>query len=87
MAPSHPDRRVSSRGNDLPNAINGLPINGPESAWMGSKGTLKYFREVDKMGKLSDLILHWYQLERALGFQESVNFLPTYATRKSTDTR
>ena len=86
MVPSHPDRRVSSRGSDLPNTINGLPMNGPESVWMRSKGTLKYFREVNKMGKLSDLVLHWYQLERALGFPESVSFLPTYAMRKSADT-
>jgi len=56
-------------------ALGELPLGAGESAWMKSKHTLKYFREVHKSGKLSDLILHWHQLEEALGFPEAVGCL------------
>lgn len=56
-------------------ALSELPLGAGESAWMKSKHTLKYFREVHKLGKLSDLILHWHQLEEALGFPEAVSWL------------
>ena len=54
-------------------ATGGLPSSVREAVWMKSKKTLKYFQGVHKMGKLSDLILHWYQLEEALGFPEVVS--------------
>ena len=43
-----------------------------EPEWMETKGTLKYFRNAFKLGKLSDVIEHWYELEKLLGFQKSV---------------
>lgn len=52
---------------------------------MRSRKTLKYFREVDKMDKLSGLLLHWYWLEEALGFPETVSHPTTKATRSSTN--
>jgi len=55
-------------------ALGELPLGAEEAAWMKPKKTLKYFREVHRPGKLSDLIVHWYQLEEALGFPESVSF-------------
>jgi hypothetical protein len=78
-APDHLDRHVSSSGVDL------LPTNAREARWMKPKNTLKYFREVHKMGKLSDLILHWHQLEEALGFPEIVSHPATEATRTFTN--
>lgn len=71
--PSHPDLCVSPR-NDCLATVNNLPANTMESGWMKLKKTLKYFCEVHKIGKLSDLILHWYQLEEALSFQETIRF-------------
>lgn len=53
--------------------LEALPTNATEATWMKSKKTLKYFRDAHKMGKLSDLHIHWYQLEEALGFQETVS--------------
>lgn len=47
-----------------------------EAAWMRSKHTLRFFREVHKTGRLADLIVHWHQLENALGFPETVCCLP-----------
>ena len=44
-----------------------------EPEWMETKKTLKYFRYAFKLGKLSDVIEHWYELERLLGFQKSVS--------------
>ena len=71
--PDLPDRRVpSGRTHSL---TLGALTNAEGSQWMKSKKTLAYFREVYKLGKLSDVILHWYQLEEALGFQESVSRL------------
>lgn len=66
--PNHLDHCIAPCSNDPLTTINDLPTNATESAWMKSKKTLKYFREVYKMGKLSDLILHWYQLKEVLGF-------------------
>ena len=71
--PTRPDCGVSPCGNNLLTTIDDLPMTVTESTWMKAKKTLKYFREVHKMGKLSTLILHWYQLEEALGFQETVS--------------
>ena len=75
-APNHPDSQVPRGDTDLATS-NNLPMNARESEWMRSKKTLNYFREVYKMGKLSDLISHWYQLEEALGFPETVSRLTT----------
>ena len=52
---------------------------------MISKKTLKYFHEVNKTDKLSNLILHWYQLEQALGFQETVRHLTTWTMMRFTN--
>jgi hypothetical protein len=52
---------------------------------MRSRKTLKYFREVDKMDKLLGLLLHWYRLEEALGFPETVSHLTTKAMQSSTN--
>ena len=71
---NHLDHCIT-RSNDPLTTIDDLPTSATESAWMKSKKTLKYFREAHKMGRLSDLILHWYQLEEVLGFQETVSFL------------
>jgi hypothetical protein len=50
-----------------------------ESQWMRSKKTLAYFYGTHKMGKLLDVILHWYQLEETLGFCETVSSLANHA--------
>ena len=70
-----PDHHTSLNDANPPTSLDSLPMNTRESMWMKSKGTLKYFRGVHKMGKLSDLTFHWYKLEEALGFQESVGHL------------
>jgi hypothetical protein len=44
--------------------------------WMKTKGTLDYFRDTFKLGKLSDVIEHWFELERLLGFRKSVSISP-----------
>ena len=44
--------------------------------WMEKKGTLDYFRNTFKLGKLSDVIEHWFELERLLGFRKSVGISP-----------
>ena len=70
--PSGLELPLPSCWNDiLLTGIEDLPMDATESGWMKSKKTLKYFREIHKTGKLSELILHWYQLEEALGFLES----------------
>ena len=43
-----------------------------ESDWMERKGTLGYLRDIFKLGHLPDVIGRWYQLEKLLGFPESV---------------
>lgn len=63
----------SPSGPDLPTTTSNVPMDARETTWMKSKQTLKYFREVYKLGKLSDLIFHWHQLEEALGFPETVS--------------
>jgi hypothetical protein len=78
MVPSGQDRILLA-------GIEDLPMNATEAGWMKSKKTLKYFREVHKAGKLSELVLHWYQLEEALGFLESVSSPATSAVRVSAD--
>lgn len=76
-APSQPDRNTCHRATttNLLTSFDDLPMNARESGWMKSKKTLKYFREAYKLDKLPDLILHWYQLEEALGFPETVSYL------------
>lgn len=74
-APDRPDCRSSPHGADPLTASGDLLANARESGWMRSKGTLGYFREVCKTRELSNLVLHWYQLEEALGFPEKVNTL------------
>lgn len=44
-----------------------------EPAWMKKKQTLNYFRGAFKLGDLSGVIRHWYELERLLGFQGVVS--------------
>lgn len=44
-----------------------------EPAWMKKKRTLNYFRDTSKLGDLSNVIGHWYELEGLLGFQEMVS--------------
>ena len=68
-----------------PATLDGLPMNARQSEWMISKKTLKYFCEVNEAGKLSNLILHWYQLEQALGFQEIVRHLTTRTMMRFTN--
>ncbi|KAF9782108.1 hypothetical protein BJ322DRAFT_1110992 [Thelephora terrestris] len=77
---------LSSRPDDILLAgIDDLPTSASEAGWMKLKQTLKYFREVHKIGRLSALILHWYQLEKVLGFLETVNSFAACATRRSPD--
>jgi hypothetical protein len=80
----HLDHRVSSGGADRVTPSN-LPANARESVWMKARGTLKYFRGVYQMDGLSDLIYHWYQLEEALDFPETVSHLIIGVTRTHTD--
>ena len=47
-------------------------------AWMTKKKILGYFRDTAKLGKLSDVIEHWYELEQLLGFQEAVSILAPF---------
>jgi hypothetical protein len=57
-------------GSPSPRVLAGLE---DEPAWMEAKGTLDFFRNTFKAGKLSDVIEHWYELERLLGFQGTVS--------------
>ena len=43
--------------------------------WMENKGTLRYLHNTFKLGKLSEVIAHWYELERLLGFRKAVSTL------------
>ena len=47
-----------------------------EPVWMKKRDTLNYFRNTAKLGSLSDVIEHWYELEILLGFQDPVS-VPT----------
>ena len=73
-APDHPDSQTPPRDASL-TPFDNLLMNARESEWMKSKKTLKYFREVYKMGKLSDLVTHWHSLKEALGFLETASHL------------
>ena len=44
-----------------------------EPVWMKRRRTLHYFRDVTKLGCLSNVIQHWYELERLLGFPGTVS--------------
>ena len=44
-----------------------------EPVWMKKKRTLDFFRRTPKLGCLSDVIQHWYELEELLGFQDAVS--------------
>lgn len=48
-----------------------------EPTWMKKRRTLDYFRSTFKLGNLSDVIEHWYELERLLCFQDVVS-VPIY---------
>ena len=54
----------------LPGLLTGITN---EPTWMKKKQTLDYFRSTFKLRQLSDVIQHWYELERLLGFQEAVS--------------
>ena len=41
--------------------------------WMKKKKILDYFCSTFKLGNLSDIIEHWYELEGLLGFPETVS--------------
>jgi len=53
-----------------------------EPTWMKKKQTLDYFRGTTKLGSLSDVIEHWYELEGLLGFQVTVS-VPTCSSRSA----
>lgn len=44
-----------------------------EAQWMKKKRTLAYFRDTFKLGDLSSVIGHWYELEKLLGFPRVVS--------------
>ena len=44
-----------------------------EPVWMKKKQTLDFFRQTPKLGCLSNVIQHWYELEKSLGFQDVVS--------------
>jgi hypothetical protein len=72
--PNSPQNCVSIRGTG-----SGLPPNvlaniANEPVWMKRKELLKYLRSTPKLGDLSDVINHWYELESLLGFPEAVSF-------------
>lgn len=84
--PSHSDCHMSSHENNILFAgINDLPTSVTEAGWMKSKNTLACFHKVKEMGRLSALILHWYQLEEVVGFQEVVCSFLAHLVRKSAD--
>lgn len=51
-----------------------LPDVSNAPGWMRKKRTLDYFRNIPKLGCLSDVIQRWYELEGLLGFPEIVSF-------------
>lgn len=81
---THPQENARPPDSSLENGTTRIADCGPpldplanitdEPAWMKKKRTLKYFREAPKLGCLSDVIQHWYQLEESLGFQNVVSF-------------
>lgn len=56
-----------SPANVLPNISNA-------PTWMKKKRILEYLRDTPKLGCLSDVIRHWYELEELLGFPDAVSF-------------
>ena len=71
---STPTNRVASPASvDPPSNLLAGVDDQPE--WMIKKKTLNYFRSTVKFGRLSDVIEHWYELERLLGFQQTVSTL------------
>ena len=46
-----------------------------EPTWMKKKHTLDFFRGTFKFGCLTNVIEHWYELEKLLGFQDTVRIL------------
>ena len=67
------NHHVPPCGINILTTINDLPADARVAGWTRSKKTLEYFRGVREMGNLSDLVLHWYQLEEVLGFPETVS--------------
>ena len=55
-----------------PNTLVGITA-GP--SWMQKKGTLKYFHAMFKLSHLPNVINHWYELERLLGFPDAISIL------------
>ena len=43
-----------------------------EPTWTKKKQMLDYFRSTIRLGKLSNVVKHWYQLEALLGFEGAV---------------
>jgi hypothetical protein len=72
-APLNADHRPLSNPNPLADITD-------EPAWMKKKRTLNYLRETVKLGFLPDIIRHWYEIERLLGFQEVVGFCKYFAS-------
>jgi len=60
----------STNSSPLPNLLAGIKN---EPVWMKKRKTLDYFRGTFKLGVLSDVIEHWYELEALLGFQNVVS--------------
>lgn len=56
--------------NPLPGLLAGV-MNEP--MWMKRKQTPGYFRDMFKLGDLSNVIKHWYELDGLLGFQDPVH--------------
>ena len=44
-----------------------------EPAWMKKRRTLNYFRDTFKLGSLPSVIENWYELEKLLGFPDTVS--------------
>jgi hypothetical protein len=69
---SPPSLEAASKTNASPppNLLAGVT---DEPTWMKKRQTLNYFRNTFKLGRLPDIILHWYKLEALLGFPETVS--------------
>ena len=91
-APSEPDPVLPPPpGNGTSSAVGATrPSNllagiKDEPAWMQKKETLRYFRGTFKLGSLPDVIEHWYELERALGFKKVVSILGPFSKLSAHD--
>ena len=66
-------------GNGAATPVDVFPQSNPcidvkdEPAWMKKRRILDYFRNTFKLGNLSEVIEHWYELERLLDFQDVVS--------------